>query len=534
MAAALIAAVALPQFLLGLDDRNLWIPLEARYALVAREMLETGHWLLPQLGGTVYADKPPLLFWSIAFFSALGPGVTEWTARLPTALAAVGVCLLTWRLGLRLFSPASGLLAALALATSGGFFWSGRQALPDMLLTLWTTGTFWALWEWFTGKRRQAAIAAGLCMGFATLTKGPVGVVLPTLCGLIYLMTPGQRPKLRGWDTLLCLGAFLGVTLAWFVPAVALGGLQYAQATLLHHSFERYVRAWEHTAPWYYYFGAFPAEFLPWTLFLPQALVTGGRPGQHQGREGGWFALCWLVTTLGFFSISTGKRDIYILPAFPAAALLVGWLWSRWWRLAPEAVSVWAIRLPALMLALTLWGLTVLIWGSVDSLIASRNTLLLPASAEIGVWGSLLLVLAGTLLGSAAIAGQTRVLYILIVGCTWLAMLLTVIWVYTPQFNHRYPIKAFAVEVHARVALDRPLRLCGPMNDLALRFNLGRFVPELRQSGEVMHYLEGQREAFCIIEAESYQRLSELTGRLFPILARQEFDRSTLLLISNQ
>ena len=383
-----------------------------------------------------------------------------------------------------------------------------------MLLTLWTTGAFWSLWEWFTGKRRQAAVAAGLCMGFATLTKGPVGVVLPTLCGLIYLMAPGQRPKLKGWDAVLCLGAFLGVTLAWFVPAVALGGLEYAQATLLHHSLERYVSAWEHTAPWYYYLGAFPAEFLPWTLFLPQALVAGGSLGRHQGREGGWFALCWLVTILGFFSISTGKRDIYILPAFPAAALLVGWSWSRWWRLAPEVVSLWAIRLPTLMLSLTFWGVAVVIWGAVDSYLPSRSTLLLPASPEIGVWASVLLGLAGMMLGSAAIAGQTRGMYVLIVGCTWLAMLMTVAWVYTPQFNHRYPIKSFAVEVQARVAPDRPLQLCGPMNDLALRFNLGHFIPELHQAAEVMHYLAQDEEVFCIIEAEWYQRLGELTGRL--------------------
>ncbi len=105
IAAVLIAAATLPQFLLGLGDRNIWIPLEARYALVAREMLETGQWILPHLGGMVYADKPPLLFWSIALLSALGPGVTEWTARLPSALAAVGVCLMTWRLGVRCFSP---------------------------------------------------------------------------------------------------------------------------------------------------------------------------------------------------------------------------------------------------------------------------------------------------------------------------------------------------------------------------------------------------------------------------------------------
>jgi 4-amino-4-deoxy-L-arabinose transferase-like glycosyltransferase len=303
---------------------------------------------------------------------------------------------------------------------------------------------------------------------------------------------------------------------------------------LLHHSLERYARAWEHTAPWYYYLGAFPAEFLPWTLFLPQALVTRGGLGQSQGRDGRWFTVCWLVTILGFFSISTGKRDIYILPAFPAAALLVGWSWSRWWQHTPEAISVWAVRLPALLLALTFWGFVVVIWGSGDNLLPSRSTLLLPLSPALGLWASLLLLLAGMLLASAAIAGQIRMMYILIAGCTWLAMVMTVVWVYTPQFNDRYPIKSFTTEVRARVASDRPLQLCGPMNDLALKFHLGRFLPELSQSVEVMHYLDQDGEAFCIIEADWYQQLGKRTGRFLPILAGQEFGRSTLLLISNR
>jgi hypothetical protein len=113
-------------------------------------------------------------------------------------------------------------------------------------------------------------------------------------------------------------------------------------------------------------------------------------------------------------------------------------------------------------------------------------------------------------------------------------MLMTVVWVYTPQFNDRYPIKAFVAEVQARVAPARSLKICGPMNDLALRFNLGDFVPDVVQSSEILHYLERDEEALCIIEVEWYQDLGERTGRFFPILARQEFDRSTLLLISNR
>jgi 4-amino-4-deoxy-L-arabinose transferase-like glycosyltransferase len=507
MAVALIAAVTLPQFLLGLGDRNIWIPLEARYALVAREMLEAGHWILPHLGGEVYADKPPLLFWAIAFISSLGSEVTEWTARLPTALAAVSVCLVTWRTGVRLFSPRAGLMAALVLATSGGFFWSGRQALPDMLLTLWTTGASWALWEWFSRQHHKAALVAGICMGLATLTKGPVGLILPALSGLMYLAVRRQLSKLWGRSALICLGAFLAVTLSWFVPAVAQGGLEYAQMTLLHHSLERYVRAWEHTAPWYFYLGAFPAELLPWTLFLPQALFAGAWLPRHLRREGWWFTLCWLVTILG-------------------------WIWSHWWD--RNAVSMWAIRLPALGLALTLCGLAVGIWGSVEGFFPSRRSLLLPTTHEAGMWASLLLFLGGMILGSVVLTQRTRLTYAVIVGCTWLAMLVTTVWVYTPQFNQRYPSKSFAAAVHTHMPSGRPLQLCGPMNDLALRFNLGHFVPAIQQTPDIMRYLERGEQVYCVIDGEVYQRLGELMGQWFPIGARQEFNGSRLLLISNQ
>ena len=534
LAAGLILAVTLPQFLWGLGDCNLWIPLEARYALVAREMSEAGQWILPHLGGQVYPDKPPLLFWTTALISSLGSGVSEWTVRLPSAFAAISVCLITWGMGRRLFSPKAAILAALILATSGGFFWSGRQALPDMLLTLWTTGACWAIWEWLVAKQRIAATVAGLCLGLATLTKGPVGVVLPILAALAYLTVRRHWKALWGRDGLLCLGTFLGVTLTWFVPATAQGGMAYAQATLWHHTLERYVLAWEHTAPWYFYFGAFPAEFLPWTLFLPQALVYGAQQRQPHTHEGWWFTLCWLVTILVFFSISTGKRDIYILPLFPAAALLVGWTWSCWWDSAPNGVAAWAMRLPSIILGLGLLGLAAGIWRGVGGLVPNSSILLLPHTPEMRFWMCVLLVAMGLFIAAAAMAMPPQLVYVSVVGCTWVAMLTVVLWVYTPQFNARYPIKSFAAVINAAVQPNQPLALCGPLNDLALGFNLGRFVPTLPEIPEVIHYLGEGREAFCVVGAEASQRLREETGRPFRIVARQEFDRSTLFLISNQ
>ncbi|MBI3328270.1 MAG: glycosyltransferase family 39 protein [Nitrospinae bacterium] len=533
LGAGLILATTVPLFCLGLGDRHIWIPQEARYALVAREMGQGGDWILPHLGGRVYPDKPPLLFWSIALLSALGSGVSEWTARLPSALAAIGVCLITWRMGARLLSPRAGLLGALVLATSGGFFWSGRQVLPDMLLTLWVTGGCWALWEWLAMNQRRAAIVAGLCLGLATLTKGPVGVVLPTLITLAYLAVRREWRIARLRDVMLCGGVCLTVTLAWYLPAIGRGGFTYVHATLIHQNVERYVKAWEHVAPWYFYLGAFPAEFLPWTLFLPQALLVLASKEEQEHHRGWWFAGCWLLIIFVFFSTSTGKRDVYMLPAFPAAALLVGGIWSRWWDQVPSRMSRWGVSIPALLLAFGVWGLAMGIWEAIEVL-PRKSTLLLPATLEARRWTGVLLALGGILLAGTAMARRPRCVYGCVMGCTWLAMLASAVLIYTPQFNQRNPIKSFAQDIRMRIDPGKPLHVCGPMNDLALSFNLGRFLPSLATEREVARYLASDDLVYCVLDAPEYTRMGELTGQHFPVLIRYDIDRTPLLLIANQ
>jgi 4-amino-4-deoxy-L-arabinose transferase-like glycosyltransferase len=533
-AAGLILAVTLPLYVAGLGDRHIWIPLEARYGLVAREMLEGGHWILPHLGGQVYPDKPPFLFWAIASLSAWTSGVSEWTARLPSALAAVSVCLVTWRMGAQLFSPAAGLLAALALATSAGFFWSGRQALPDMLLTLWTTSACWAFWEWMTAKRPLAALLAGICLALATLTKGPVGLLLPTLAAVAYLALRWDWQTLRGRGLSLCLGAYLGIVLSWYLPALWQGGIAYAEATLLHHSVERYLNAWEHTAPWYFYLGAFPAEFLPWTLFLPQALASGVAQRQRAARSGWWFVVCWLGSIGLFFSFSSGKRDIYMLPAFPAAALLVGWSWSQWKTQSPTYASQWGWRLPTLALALALWGLAGGIGAAASGMLPAKSTLLLPTEAAARRWMGALLIVGGGLLVATALSGRARLACACLMGCTWGALVLVVIAIYTPQFNQRYPIKPFAAAVRAAVPPHQPLGLCGPMNDLALRFNLGRDAPLLAEEAEIARYFDREQRVFCVLTQATYDRLVALYHRPLPVLAQREIDGAAMLLIANR
>lgn len=531
-AAGLILIVTLPLFLLGLGDRVIWIPQEARYALIAREMWQGGDWILPHVGGMVYPDKPPLLFWAMAVVAALHAGMSAWTVRLPGALAAVAVCLATWRLGARMLSPHAGLLAALVLATSGGFVWSARQASPDMFLTLGVTGACWALWEWLGPQPRLGALMAGVCMGLATLAKGPVGVVLPTLVALAYLVTRREWPRGRGGEVLLCGASLLVVSLGWYLPAIGRGGLTYAYAALIHHNVERYLWAWEHVAPWYFFAGAFPVEFLPWVLFLPPALFLGDARRGPEDRRGWWLAVCWLGTIVVFFSGSTGKRDIYLLPAFPAAALLVGGIWSRWWEHRPMGLSRWWVIGSALVLALGLWVLAGGVWRAI-AVLPPKSTWLWPDTLEARRWTGALLALGGVLLASTAIIQRPRLVLTCLLGCTWLAMLAMELCIYTPYVNQQYPLASFADVVAAQVPPGQPLHACGPMKALALSFYMGRFIASLPAESEVIRYLSTEELVYCVMDLERYRRLDELTGRRLPVLVHAQIDRTTLLLVSN-
>jgi hypothetical protein len=160
--------------------------------------------------------------------------------------------------------------------------------------------------------------------------------------------------------------------------------------------------------------------------------------------------------------------------------------------------------------------------------------LLIPATFEMRLCTGVLLLVPAVLLVSIALTRPLRLGFAAVVGCTWLTMVLGMVYIYTPQFNQRYPVKSFAAAVRAADQRDLPVHLCGPMNDLALRFNLGRFIPALPEEPQIVQYVRADGHVLCVIEWASYRRLTALIDRPMPVLARQSLDRSVLLLISNR
>jgi hypothetical protein len=165
-------------------------------------------------------------------------------------------------------------------------------------------------------------------MALATLAKGPIGFILPLLVSLTFLAVERDWRAFREMKWLPGLILFLIPVLAWYLPAVLQGGTEYLQATLLHHSAARFAKGTSHVRPFYYFFYNFPVDFMPWTFFLPGAIAYGYyREAAEQKKEFvGLFV--WFLVIFLFFSLSKGKRGLYLLPLFPAASLMVGKLWN--------------------------------------------------------------------------------------------------------------------------------------------------------------------------------------------------------------
>lgn len=492
-AVGLIVALALALYLPGLGTEILRHPLEAKYALAAREMLRGGSLLVARLFGELYPDKPPLYFWATAALAWLRGGqLDEVTARLPAAAAALASLLLLYRLGADLFGARAGLLSALVLATSNLFFWYARQGHPDQFLTAFVTLACLGLWRGLTPGGARWAVVAYAAMALGVLSKGLLGLVVPLLAGATYCLATGPARRVPARLRLgLGLGVFLAVVSLWFGPAVAENGPGYLYETLVRQHLVRYTRTWVHAGPWYYYLGQFPTEFFPWVLFLPGAIVLGWRAGESaHGAEGEGrssrpfrFPLAWFASGFVFFSLASSKRGAYLLPLYPAAALLVGWLWDR--TLAGPLRSRWVgvpLGLMSGATALLALGLAV----TPRRLIPGRMVdTLVPADPR-----HLAALIALLLAGALAVwlswrRGRPAVALGVLVGVLGV-LLLAVATIRGPQYEARFPARDFATRVRAAVPPGPPILSLLDDYNFIVAFYLERPIQPLPGPSELL------------------------------------------------
>jgi 4-amino-4-deoxy-L-arabinose transferase-like glycosyltransferase len=340
----LLAATVL--FGAGIGLRDPWPADEPRFALVARQMVESGSWLFPMRGGELYPDKPPLFMWAIAAFLKL-TGSLRFAFLLPSLLAGLGTVALVFDLARRLHDRATAWRAGLLLVLTVQFTLQARTAQIDALVTfLVTLGVYGFLrfllleggWRWYA----LGWFAAGL----GVITKGVGILALFVLVPAIYTHRAELR-RARFGDWLKGLSGplvFLGAIALWAVPmlvAVERSGdpalAAYRDEILFRQTLTRYGAAWHHVAPWWdYLVNTVPAFWLPLSALLPWLVPAFWREARKGDRRT-VLLLGTLVLVLVFFSASPGKRGVYITPATPALALLAApllpaLLQARWPR----------------------------------------------------------------------------------------------------------------------------------------------------------------------------------------------------------
>lgn len=334
------AAWALLIFAL-LPVREVMSPDEARFTQQAQEMRDARQWFVPTIGEVPNADKPPVLFWSINLASAFLPRVNEFSARVPSAISALVVLLLVMRLGRRLWGrPGLGFLAAVMLLTNYHFFHRAQWVSCDMPLTAlsWIAITLWreALFEdreeHGAGLVDRLSPRTKIALGWLACSLGVMTKGLGLFWALFWIV--GEAWARRSWRPLRNLIQPLGILLfllplgAWLTLFAMGAGPEKLQEAVFHQTVERYVSAWNVIKPWYFYSHQLPVDLLPWTVFLPLVAILLWRVRGRRGERGGeataaLASFAFALIAVVFFSFSTGKRGVYLLPLQPALALLL-------------------------------------------------------------------------------------------------------------------------------------------------------------------------------------------------------------------
>lgn len=309
-------------FLLFLGNLPFKEPDESRYAEIPREMVESGDFITPRLNYVKYFEKPPLHYWVNALSISM-LGRNEIAARLPSAVFGLCCVLLVYHLGRKLFGRREGLYSAMVLGSSIGFLFQFRMNIIDTTLTLCMTATLGCFL--LASQREETGKALYyhlfyLCAALTVLAKGLIGVVLPGGVIFLYLLCSKRWGVLREmrFATGICL--FLAVCAPWFV-LVSLRNPEFARFFFIHEHFDRFLtKAHGRYQPPWYFIPVLLGGMAPWSFFLPGTVRDIWK--YRDSRR--LFLLLWAGVIFAFFSLSSSKLIPYILPVFPAMALLIG------------------------------------------------------------------------------------------------------------------------------------------------------------------------------------------------------------------
>lgn len=568
-------------FLFNIGKRDLWAPDEPRYAQVSKEMRDTGNYIVPHLNSTPYPDKPPLLFWLINVFSSPFGEITALSSRLPSAFAGIACCVALFYLGKGLYhNTRIALLASLILATSSKFLWMAHRVAFDVLLTTLVTMAIFCFYKAYTihdpgatpkereerGTKKQEGlyyILFYVLMALGVLTKGPVGFILPFLIILVYLTAQGNIGALKDAKPLIGGGIFVLIVFTWVYLASIYGGKEYTYQILFKQNVGRFASSFAHKRPFYYYFINFPVNFLPWSIFIPGIVIylfsKKGRERtsnalsikalrtrifhrlslqrsssiQHRdtlcrptGGEGfPLLPVIWFAVVFIFFSIVSGKRDIYVLPLYPAASLLTGWFLNEFIEQSHERYFRKAGYYPCYILSLLSLILCVLLPVAVYKFFPQYIAATIPF---------IIILLTGgiIMLRSLKYARIIPFLFTLIfvIFTTFTVSTLKAI----PILDQFKSAKDICLKAKAVMKPDEKLGMYNFFSDPYLFYTERNHLEIIYGLENLKNFLDSRERVFLFVQEKDFKKVSKLIETPLFVIGKDSVGHRDVLFISNK
>ncbi|WP_086982140.1 ArnT family glycosyltransferase [Vibrio aphrogenes] len=345
----------------GIGWRDPWPADEPRFVEVAREMVQSGQWFFPMRGGELYPDKPPVFMWSMAALYWL-TGDLKATFLLPNAIVSLLVLLCCYDISAKLWNVKTARTVGLLLLITPQFIIQAKAAQIDAMVAAWITLAMYGLLRHFFLKSHWLWYClAWAFMGLGIITKGVGFLPALLLIPVLYLHFSGQHrfENQISWKLLLGPLIMLLVVACWLLPMLMLAEsshnpdfIAYKDNILFKQTGERYANAWGHIQPWWY----FLTNVIP-MMWFPLYFVWLNRPFWQQLKRSPVILslLIWVVLLVIFFSISPGKRGVYVLPAVPMMAIIAGWYLSHysWQRWTDKLLKIASIVIAGLLLIAT-------------------------------------------------------------------------------------------------------------------------------------------------------------------------------------
>ena len=523
----IVASVAI---LAGLGNGTFWEPDEPRFAEATRQMFARGDFQTPYLNGAPRFEKPILFYWTqAAAFTAFGDN--EFSARLPSALAGLAIVVVLYLIGARIAPRRAAFVAALVMATMFRFVTFARIGLTDVPAMFFVVAALYGFVRavqpasgsdrWgpaSAGPSSAWALVAWVCIGLGVLTKGPVGL-LPVPIWAMYAAFSRNWSLFARTRPLIGATIALAVVLPWYVAMVVQHGRAFTDFALGHEIVERMLSEESFGAPargFFYYFKIWPGDAAPWSVLFVASVgwIAWRWPSVDRAvRQSVIFAAAWFICVFLLFSLSRSKVPHYVLPADPAAALLIG---------------VFVDRLADTHDDVLWWGVPMAIIALASSATAAATGLLLDVLAPgdtMVKWLVPAILAAGAAAIAVAILKRALVPAVYALTCMLAAVFALIGLFVVPRVIEPFkPMPLLAREATISSKADTPIGLLGRYGLSSVIYYSRRHVEALDGDDDTVKFLSAHRGAVCVMPMTDFERLAPRLRGFDKIAVAEQFD----------